>query len=199
MGGNILYHNEEESDRIKILEIELRNNIKELKRKNSELLNNIQKYKEVEYRLKQTQKIAGLGSWEYDIKKDIFWSTDIVYKIIGNKKDMNKDDYIKIIHPDDRDYVVNTFLSLMNTKITSTNEIEYRIMNSDDNSIKHIIVRCTLIIKNNKPYKFSGAIMDISDRKKYESLLKHEKEKAEKADKLKTIFLSNMSHEIEHR
>jgi PAS domain S-box-containing protein len=43
---------------------------------------------------------------------------------------------------------------------------------------------------------FTGIIRDISDRKKTESEIIKAKEKAENADKMKSIFLAQMSHEI---
>ncbi len=43
---------------------------------------------------------------------------------------------------------------------------------------------------------WDGFVIDITDQKDVETSLKEAKEKAEEADRLKSVFLSNMSHEI---
>ncbi len=64
-----------------------------------------------------------------------------------------------------------------------------------DGSIIYIDINATMI-----KYKGKDAILsihrDISERKKYESVLLEAKENAEKSDRLKTEFLAQMSHEI---
>jgi signal transduction histidine kinase len=50
--------------------------------------------------------------------------------------------------------------------------------------------------KYGKNIGYRGAIIDITERKKYVEALKLEKLKAQEADKLKSAFLANMSHEI---
>jgi PAS domain S-box-containing protein len=52
------------------------------------------------------------------------------------------------------------------------------------------------IIKNNAIVGKRGLIVDVTDRNKYIESLKHEKQKAQHSDKLKSSFLANMSHEI---
>ncbi len=49
---------------------------------------------------------------------------------------------------------------------------------------------------NGKPLSISGYIKDITERKNLEKELIKSKEDAEKADKMKSIFLAQMSHEI---
>jgi len=64
---------------------------------------------------------------------------------------------------------------------------------------KHIIVReYASVVKdeNGKTIFYEGTVEDISLQKKYEAELLEAKEKAVRADNLKSSFLANMSHEI---
>ena len=47
-----------------------------------------------------------------------------------------------------------------------------------------------------KPLSLMGTWIDISDRIRFEQMLKEAKSRAEESDKLKSAFLANMSHEI---
>lgn len=58
------------------------------------------------------------------------------------------------------------------------------------------LVYTNRINRNDKLSGFRGVIIDITERQRRMDLLQEEKEKAEKADRLKSAFLANMSHEI---
>jgi len=57
-------------------------------------------------------------------------------------------------------------------------------------------VECVTEAEGNERHSLYGGIVDITERKRYESEILGAKEKAEESDRLKSAFLANMSHEI---
>ncbi len=87
------------------------------------------------------------------------------------------------------------FIALMN-EFGEVKNFEF-IWKKKDNSIIYILENAKAIKdKNGKTIYFEGSVQDITDLKLAEIELVKAKEKAEEADKLKSIFLSNMSHEL---
>ncbi len=73
-------------------------------------------------------------------------------------------------------------------------EFEWTFNKADNSSF---LAKVTLTnLKNSGEHLFLFIIQDITKERKHELELVEAREKAEKADKLKSIFLANMSHEI---
>lgn len=180
--GNIQdFHEENKEIELKKLEIELRETIKELKRRNNDL--------------EEYQKLAKIGSWEYDIKSDIFYWSDEMYKIYEVTKGFyqNYVNYLSFIHPDDKDTVIDFHKE--SRKYQQEHRIEYRIVTKGGKT-KYVVEKFYTKFYKKKPIRTIGVIMDITDRKMYEMELNEARLRAEKSDKMKSLFLANMSHEI---
>lgn len=181
------FHNENKNLEIVKLEFELRDIIKELQSKNNELRRNNEFFKDI-------QEYAHLGSWEMDIEtKDVQWS-DECYRICGYDPyeiDPTFDNILSLVHEEERDI----FLKKIENSITNFKSyfMEIRIIRSTGEM--RWVESKGKITKNGKN-KLISTLLDITDRKRYEMELKKSKQKAERADKLKSIFLANMSHEI---
>ncbi len=137
-------------------------------------------------RLIEAQKIAKMGSYEYDIKKNLSLWSDEVYDIFGfdrNYKTPNLEEFLNGIVDEDRenfnkDYE-NTFLS-RNTVITN-----YRYQLTDG-TIKHIEARLN-VIRDDKdvPVLIRGTVQDISAKRLAEiALILSEKKFRRLADQL---------------
>lgn len=90
-----------------------------------------------EARLREAQRVAGLGIWEYDLGRDqVYWS-DETYAIFGMKPGdaLNYNTFLSRVHPLDRTRVVQTFQEARE----SGGEVEriYRIV-LDNGAVKHI-------------------------------------------------------------
>ncbi len=161
------------------------------KRKKAEL-----EMTESETRLNETQRIARLGSWEIDLEKDkIYWSKE-TYHLFGlNPSDTppSEEDFLKIMHSDDRKILKQALDLIVNEGIENSIEIRNIL---PDGSIIYILARGVPIFKNGKVVKIIGTLFDITERKKFEEDLLKAKKKAEESTKAKELFLANTSHEI---
>ena len=102
--------------------------------------------------------------------------------------------WLKAIHPDDRDNLIQNWEQ---TTLTGTNsKAEYRFIHPNG-SVAWVIGQA-VPQKNEKDCVtgYIGTITDITERKEMEAKLILSKEKAEESDHLKSAFLANMSHEI---
>ncbi|MBF0622436.1 MAG: PAS domain S-box protein [Magnetococcales bacterium] len=150
---------------------------------------------ESERRLTQAQQIAQMGNWEYDIIKDkVIWSEE-VYHMFGIEPGtpLNYNMVREKIHPDDR----TTYDRLTDSWITNGggDPYEYRIVLENDDIRNIFAIGKMDFDKNNNPIRMYGAIQDITQRKQSETAIL-DKERAEAANRAKSLFLATMSHEI---
>jgi PAS domain S-box-containing protein len=146
--------------------------------------------------LRDAQKIAKMGSWEWDmITQKTSWS-DNYLDIIGFKStevEPTFELFKRRIHPDDAHFLDKNLDIIMKDKIPSS--LELRLI-QPDGTFKWIQNNISPVIEDDRVIKLKGAIIDITERKQAEFELIKAKEKAEENDRLKSSFLSNMSHEI---
>jgi PAS domain S-box-containing protein len=151
-----------------------------------------------ERNLKESQQLAGLGTFDLDILAEIFRTSDILNEIFGIDEtyDHSINGWAALLHPEDREKVVN---HLMNDVIGNMQpgNIEFRIVRYIDKTTRwmHVLAKLALDA-NGHPVMLHGTAQDMTDRKQAEQELIITKEKAEESDRLKTAFLLNMSHEI---
>ena len=84
--------------------------------------------KESEEGLAEAQRMAHIGNWDWDIRTNKLYLSDEVYRIYGCKPQefsLTRNVFLSYVHPDDRDYVDNSFKKALNEKPIS---IDYRII-----------------------------------------------------------------------
>ncbi len=149
-------------------------------------------------------KMAHLGAWEYDVKRDMFLFNDLFYNLfkttvddIGGYEMTSKDYFNRFVHPGDLDMVVKEMKKANKTDDPAyNNQLEHRIIYSDGFT-GHIIVRYFVIMdESGNTIRIYGVNQDITETKRTEMELIRAKEKAEESDRLKTAFIHNISHEI---
>lgn len=98
-----------------------------------------------------------------------------------------------IIHPDDVEYAVG-FCKASTEKLES-HEFEYRMIASDG---RHVWVRDLAVVesKAGKPTGLYGVMFDITPEKEAMEELAQARDGALQADRAKTRFLANISHEL---
>ncbi|WP_281324101.1 histidine kinase dimerization/phospho-acceptor domain-containing protein [Flavobacterium sp. IMCC34518] len=147
--------------------------------------------------LNEAQKIAKIGSWDFNLTtQELNWSNEL-YKIFEiEKKDFEPNLYGKYLSR-----FLEDDIEVLNKNIynTITNKIPYEMEHGivlDNNKKKWVFCTGIPILDNqNNVVALKGVVQNITQKKLIDDTIKA-KEKAEAASIAKSEFLSNMSHEI---
>jgi PAS domain S-box-containing protein len=147
--------------------------------------------------LNEAQKIAKIGSWDFNlVTQELHWSNEL-YKIFEIEK--------KAYDPNLYGKYLSRFLEedieILNKNVynTVTNKVPYEMEHRivlDDNKTKWVF--CTgvpILDKQDNVIALKGVVQNITQKKLIDDTIKA-KDKAEAANMAKSDFLSNMSHEI---
>jgi two-component system cell cycle sensor histidine kinase PleC len=159
---------------------------------------------ESERRLAQAQKIAALGSWEWDIRTGaMMWSREM-FSLLGYPPAKEMDPpvapclsaILAHIHPDDRERF-QTAAEQIGTGSPPAGEGEdFRIVGPRD-TVR--IVRFTGRLERDglgEIVRVVGVAQDITERCRSEDVLRQALGQAEAANRAKSEFLATMSHEL---
>lgn len=159
-----------------------------------------EKLRRSEALLQEAQRMAKLGSWEWDVASNEVTWTDELYRIYGYQPQEMKvsyEKYMQHIHPDDRHVVEVSIRSTLVTQFPFHNE--YRIIRPDGE--ERIISSTGRVItnENGTVEKLLGICLDITDRRAAEQEI-HRKtidiEAERRINKKKDEFISIASHEL---
>lgn len=150
-----------------------------------------------EDRLSRAQKIAEIGSWEWNIPSNKLTWSDEVYNIFGvSKKEFGAsyDALLEFVHPVDREKFEEQMKQTLNHNHPFS--ITHRIICPDGREkVVHEIGE-VLRISDGTPLKMTGTVQDITENWNKTHDLIADKKKAEQANFAKSQFLATMSHEI---
>lgn len=138
---------------------------------------------ESEQRLKRSQEIAHLGSWELDlVNNNLAWS-DEVYRIFGLQPQefgATYEAFLERVHPDDRAAVNDAYSSSLQEG-RDTYEIEHRVIRKSKEEIRYVHEKCQHFRdETGKIIRSVGMVHDITERKKAEEALIRAKEEWER-------------------
>jgi PAS domain S-box-containing protein len=127
--------------------------------------------------LSEAQRIAKIGSWEWNVQTGKFFWSDEMYRIFGEVKGNfipTYEDFLNHVHPDDRQKMKNAIKETIE-KDRPFN-LEYRILTKA--GIECYVAAHADILKDekNEVQLFIGTVLDISDRKKIEEALQASRE-----------------------
>jgi PAS domain S-box-containing protein len=127
-------------------------------------------------------RIAGMGSWEYDLVNDRLVWDDETFRIFGITREEfggNLAAFFSRVHPEDREA-----LNKMERQALAnhgTTEMEYRIVRPDG-EIRRVYDRGQVTLsEDGKPVQSTGMIMDITERRQAMEDLRESKERYEAA------------------
>jgi signal transduction histidine kinase len=142
---------------------------------------------------------ASFGYWELNSKKTQFRGSKECLSLFGANSSQATISYIDLLtfltRKEDKENIEKGLITIDGTNKTFHTEI--KIKNSQNETIENRILK---FFARWSPYliegMYSGIVQDITESKKIEKELLKAKEKAERADRLKSHFLTNLSYEI---
>lgn len=126
-----------------------------------------------EFWLKEAQKIAKLGMFAYDLKKDIWNSSEILDEIFGINDDYMKDfqGWLNLVHPSQKNHMISWFYESIKTGDYLNRE--FMIINQIDKTERWLKGKCKMDFdENGMPKKLVGILQDISELKQSEESYK---------------------------
>ncbi|RXK00624.1 hypothetical protein CRV02_09640 [Arcobacter sp. CECT 8989] len=199
----LIYKNQSNIKQNKLLKEKVEERTKELKQLNESLEIKVEsktkELKRANYLLDEAQKIAHLGSFQYEIKKDeLYWSNEH-FKMFGfypNQIKPTVDLLLSYVHEDDKKIVKSHLNKLVSSKNKLVNEFRI-VINKKTIKYLQITSKVTKFDEKNNPLLIIGTILDISKIKKLEQ------EKREKdtilAQQSKMAAMGEMLENIAHQ
>lgn len=154
---------QKKSEELKASEEELRQNLEELHTTQEQL-----KFSKERFEL----AVAGSrdGLWDWNIKTNEVYFSPQWKSILGysnNEVENSFNSFVKLIHPDDSEYVSNILQKYLNSEIKEYN-VEFRMINKSGNYDWVLSRGKKVLDENQKPYRISGSHTLITERKKIE-------------------------------
>ncbi len=135
--------------------------------------------KKSENSLAEAQRIAHIGSWEWDIRTgEVYWSAEL-YSIYGlDPKTFvpTINSFADYIHPDDREFVNKTINQIISDGKSVS--FDFRIVSADgETRILSVRGEITDFDENGKPCLLVGVNQDITELKQAEEALRYSEER----------------------
>ena len=162
--------------------------------------NILDKLKESEDRYILTQNLAKTGSWEIKPGTYKIWASDNMLSILGIEKEsslIELNHILEVVHNDDKLTIETAYIDIIEKNKSFDLVIKTIKTNKDERDLRYIQFIGIVIKNENDSLKnIVGVVKDITDFNKTIKELKRSKDRAEESDRLKTSFLSNMSHDL---
>ena len=137
-----------------------------------------------EDRLKRSQEIAHLGSWELDLVNNCLSWSDETYRIFGLKPQefpATYEAFLEAVHPDDRAAVDDAYSGSV-SEGRDTYEIEHRLIRKLDGAVRIVHEKCEhLRDDSGQIIRSVGMVHDITERRRMEEELRENKSRLDLA------------------
>ncbi|BCN93507.1 hypothetical protein THMIRHAM_12920 [Thiomicrorhabdus immobilis] len=145
--------------------------------------------------LSETQRIAKIGSWEFNHRtQELYWSKEVFNIFNCDQKHFKPsfENFLDLVHPDDRASVEQEYQNAISTG--SIYELTHRLL-LNNGSIKYVKERGeTSFDETGLPIKTIGTVQDITAQKMAENHLQHTSQDLTRAQKI--AKLGNWSYEV---
>jgi two-component system, chemotaxis family, CheB/CheR fusion protein len=147
---------------------------------------------ESETRLRRAQELSHLGSWELDLVENRLAWSDEVFRIFGLEPQefgATYEAFLDVVHPDDRTAVDKAYSSSLRDG-QDTYEIDHRIVRKTTGEVRVVHEKCEHFRnESGRIIRSVGMILDVTDRKQAEEILKKVHEDLEKRVQERTTEL----------
>ncbi|MCB0210086.1 MAG: PAS domain S-box protein [Anaerolineae bacterium] len=153
------------------LESELRNESNKLRLNIEQREQAEHALRESERRLVETQQLAQLGSWEFDLTTETFTWSEEMFRITGldpHAASPSLEAYLEAVHPADAKLLAESFrqAAVHGTAYT----IELRHLHPDG-KVRYVTTRGQPISQDGTVVKLIGYVLDITERKRAEQVI----------------------------
>lgn len=142
-------------------------------------------------RLEQALKAAHMGAWEWDLLTDQErWWPEIEH--LGSTG--SHSDFLMRVHPEDRDRVMRTQMEAIQRR--QPYQAVFRVMSSEGKVAWKSSQGTLLLNDKGDPVRMVGISADVTEQKQAEQALQEAVAAADAANRAKSSFLANMTHEL---
>lgn len=130
----------------------------------TEIKKSEEKVKESNQKLTQAQRLAHLGSWEWNVQDNSIYWTDEIYSIFGvsqEEYEVTFENYLLLVHPDDRQFVIELVNQAIHSQIPF--DFLHRII-QPSGQIRHVHAKGEITTnQHNETILITGTAQDITE------------------------------------
>ena len=137
--------------------------------------------RESEAKLRDAQRLARLGNWEWDVVHNKLWWSEEVFRVFGIEQeefDATFEAFISAVHPDDRERVKASIKQALERE-SQRWQIDYRIVCADGTTRFVHEEAETAFDSEGQPKRRAGTVQDITERKRAEEALRKSEQRFE--------------------
>lgn len=139
-----------------------------------------------EARLAEAQRIAHIGSWDWDIGSGALWWSGETYALKGLSEEVQPtfEAFLAGVHSADRERVQRAVEEALVDGRPYT--VEYRLVRPDGTE-RHVHAQGLPQFDEGRPVRMTGTVQDITDRKLSEQALRDSDEKLRQAQRIESL------------
>lgn len=134
-----------------------------------------QALKASERQMREVQRIAQLGSWQFDYETGTLVWSDEIYRILGldaQQIPASQQVFLQAVHPEDREMVAERYRSSLEFPCDGY-ETEHRIVRTSDGALRYLHQKCEHLRNHTgKVIRSYGMVHDITPHKEAERRIK---------------------------
>lgn len=140
--------------------------------------------------LREAQRVAQVGSWEWEIQSNTLSWSDEQYRLLGREPgdppDPGFDTFLEEVHPEDRDRVDDLVTRAVEQR--EFTPFEYRV-EEPDGTVRWLEARGTVEVEGGEAVRLRGTNLDVTDRKALEDELRDREERLREAQRMADLGL----------
>jgi PAS domain S-box-containing protein len=133
-------------------------------------------------RLREAQALAHIGSWEWDVQRNVVAWSDELHRMFGVERDqepLTYETYLELVHPDDREFTEETVRQAAADGRPFV--FEHRVIRPDGDE-RVVLGRGRVVRRGGETVSMLGTAQDVTEQRQVE--------------KLREDILSAVSHEL---